>query len=149
MAEDLGVITSDVVALRCGRRAGRVAAGAARAGAGALERGTCSGLPARAPWLQPPPAPAPPLPLPPRREAIGAPGMVVLQFAWGGGPNNVHLPHMHYENSFCYPGTHDNETSVGWFKGSANAQDKVRRLREGGGRGGGGGGGARVRARAR
>lgn len=58
------------------------------------------------------------------REAIGAPGMVVLQFAWGGGPNNVHLPHMHYENSFVYTGTHDNETSVGWFKDSATATDK-------------------------
>lgn len=58
------------------------------------------------------------------RERIGAPGMVVLQFAWGGGTNNVHLPHMHYENSFCYPGTHDNETAVGWFADSANAQDK-------------------------
>jgi 4-alpha-glucanotransferase len=61
----------------------------------------------------------------PRREAIGAPGMVVLQFAWGSGPNNVHLPHMHYENCFCYPGTHDNETSVGWFQGSANEEDKA------------------------
>eukprot|EP00882_Tetradesmus_deserticola_P006821 GHRQ01007183.1.p1 GENE.GHRQ01007183.1~~GHRQ01007183.1.p1 ORF type:complete len:567 (+),score=225.75 GHRQ01007183.1:276-1976(+) len=58
------------------------------------------------------------------RQQIGAPGMVVLQFAWGGGTNNVHLPHMHYENSFCYPGTHDNETAVGWFADSANAQDK-------------------------
>eukprot|EP00197_Chlamydomonas_leiostraca_P012772 CAMPEP_0202858882 /NCGR_PEP_ID=MMETSP1391-20130828/1227_1 /ASSEMBLY_ACC=CAM_ASM_000867 /TAXON_ID=1034604 /ORGANISM="Chlamydomonas leiostraca, Strain SAG 11-49" /LENGTH=549 /DNA_ID=CAMNT_0049537853 /DNA_START=179 /DNA_END=1828 /DNA_ORIENTATION=+ len=59
------------------------------------------------------------------REAIGAPGMVVLQFAWGGGPSNVHLPHMHYDNCFVYPGTHDNETAVGWFRGSANAQDKA------------------------
>lgn len=42
--------------------------------------------------------------------------MVVLQFAWGGGPGNVHLPHMHYVNSFCYPGTHDNETCTGWYK---------------------------------
>ncbi len=50
------------------------------------------------------------------REAIGAPGMVVLQFAWGGGPTNVHLPHMHYDNCFVYPGTHDNETAVGWFR---------------------------------
>lgn len=58
------------------------------------------------------------------RERIGAPGMVVLQFAWGGGTNNVHLPHMHYQNSFCYPGTHDNETAVGWFASSANKQDK-------------------------
>ena len=38
------------------------------------------------------------------REAIAAPGMVVLQFAWGSGATNVHLPHNHYENSVCYPG---------------------------------------------
>lgn len=51
--------------------------------------------------------------------------MVVLQFAWGGGSNNVHLPHMHYENSFCYVGTHDNETAQGWWRdGSANQRDK-------------------------
>lgn len=73
LAEDLGVITSDVVALR---------------------------------------------------EGIPAPGMVVVQFAWGGGPSNVHLPHMHYENCFVYPGTHDNETAVGWFAKSAGAEDK-------------------------
>lgn len=42
------------------------------------------------------------------RQAIGAPGMVVLQFAWGGGPTNTHLPHNHYENCFAYVGTHDN-----------------------------------------
>ena len=30
--------------------------------------------------------------------------MVVLQFAWGSGSNNVHLPHNHYENCVCYPG---------------------------------------------
>ncbi|GAX86418.1 hypothetical protein CEUSTIGMA_g13828.t1 [Chlamydomonas eustigma] len=50
--------------------------------------------------------------------------MVVLQFAWGGGPGNVHLPHNHYANCFVYPGTHDNETSVGWFKDSASKEDK-------------------------
>jgi hypothetical protein len=38
------------------------------------------------------------------RKAIGAPGMVVLQFAWGSGSANVHLPHNHYENCVCYPG---------------------------------------------
>ena len=38
------------------------------------------------------------------RQSIGAPGMVVLQFAWGSGPTNTHLPHNHYENSVCYPG---------------------------------------------
>lgn len=51
--------------------------------------------------------------------------MVVLQFAWGGGSNNVHLPHMHYENAFCYVGTHDNETAAGWWnEGSASPRDK-------------------------
>jgi|EP00982_Pelagococcus_subviridis_P010352 4-alpha-glucanotransferase len=50
------------------------------------------------------------------REAIGAPGMVVLQFAWGGDGHSPHLPHNHYENSFCYPGTHDNETTQGWYE---------------------------------
>ncbi|KAK9836949.1 hypothetical protein WJX81_002075 [Elliptochloris bilobata] len=58
------------------------------------------------------------------REAIGAPGMVVLQFAWGSDADNVHLPHNHYENSVCYPGTHDNETAVGWWRGSAGRQDR-------------------------
>lgn len=58
------------------------------------------------------------------RKSIGAPGMVVLQFAWGSGPDNVHLPHNHYENCFVYPGTHDNETAVGWWQGSANDADK-------------------------
>jgi 4-alpha-glucanotransferase len=52
--------------------------------------------------------------------------MVVLQFAWGGGSNNVHLPHMHYENAFCYVGTHDNETARGWWEGgSAGARDRA------------------------
>lgn len=59
------------------------------------------------------------------REAIGAPGMVVLQFAWGGGYANTHLPHNHYENSVVYPGTHDNETVVGWWQGSANEGEKA------------------------
>lgn len=58
------------------------------------------------------------------RQNIGAPGMVVLQFAWEGGPSNTHLPHMHYENSFCYPGTHDNETAVGWYRDTASDNAK-------------------------
>lgn len=58
------------------------------------------------------------------RENIAAPGMVVLQFAWGGGATNVHLPHNHYENSVVYPGTHDNETALGWWKDSATDVDR-------------------------
>ena len=36
------------------------------------------------------------------REDIGAPGMVVLQFAFDGNAKNPHIPHNHYENSVCY-----------------------------------------------
>lgn len=38
------------------------------------------------------------------REDIGAPGMAVLQFAWGSGAANPHLPHNHYDNCVVYPG---------------------------------------------
>ena len=59
------------------------------------------------------------------REELGAPGMCVLQFAWGGGPRNTHLPHNVYENCFVYPGTHDNQTAVGWWKSSVTPAEKT------------------------
>ena len=49
------------------------------------------------------------------RKTLGAPGMCVLQFAFGGSPTNTHLIHNVYENCFVYPGTHDNDTTVGWW----------------------------------
>ena len=55
------------------------------------------------------------------RESIDAPGMVVLQFGWGDDDRSPHLLHNHYENSFCYPGTHDNETSQGWYDNQDDA----------------------------
>lgn len=45
------------------------------------------------------------------------PGMKVLQFAFGSGPDNYHLPHHYIQNMVVYTGTHDNNTVVGWFKG--------------------------------
>ncbi|KAM0877507.1 hypothetical protein ACQ4PT_035446 [Festuca glaucescens] len=50
------------------------------------------------------------------RKSIGAPGMAVLQFAFGGGPGNPHLPHNHELNQVVYTGTHDNDTVVGWWR---------------------------------
>lgn len=58
------------------------------------------------------------------RNAIGAPGMQVLQFAWGGGPDNTHLTHNSSPNCFIYPGTHDNQTTVGWWKTGATDDEK-------------------------
>lgn len=43
------------------------------------------------------------------------PGMRVLQFAFGNGPDNPHLPHNYTHNTVVYGGTHDNDTAVGWF----------------------------------
>ncbi len=48
-------------------------------------------------------------------ENTGFPGMKVLQFAFGGGSDNAYLPHNHKKNSIVYTGTHDNETTVGWY----------------------------------
>jgi len=41
--------------------------------------------------------------------------MRVLQFAFSGEGDNPHLPHMHERDSVVYTGTHDNDTSLGWF----------------------------------
>ncbi|HON11559.1 MAG TPA: 4-alpha-glucanotransferase, partial [Chitinispirillaceae bacterium] len=49
------------------------------------------------------------------RCQAGLPGMKVLQFAFDGNPNNPYLPHNIFTNSITYTGTHDNDTSQGWF----------------------------------
>jgi 4-alpha-glucanotransferase len=50
------------------------------------------------------------------RERYGLPGMLVLQFAFEGGPTNPYLPHNHRPDAVVYTGTHDNDTSRGWFE---------------------------------
>ncbi|MFH1022561.1 MAG: 4-alpha-glucanotransferase [Planctomycetota bacterium] len=52
------------------------------------------------------------------RDAFDFPGMRVLQFAWGGGEDNDHLPRHHVPNTVVYTGTHDNNTTAGWFAGA-------------------------------
>ena len=49
------------------------------------------------------------------REAAGLPGMKVLQFAFDGHPDNPYLPYNVPADSVLYTGTHDNDTTVGWF----------------------------------
>ena len=51
------------------------------------------------------------------REDLGFPGMKVLQFAFDDAPDNVYLPHLYEHNCVVYTGTHDNQTTVGWFQG--------------------------------
>ncbi len=52
------------------------------------------------------------------RDALGLPGMRVLHFAFDGEPDNPHRPGNHPERSVVYTGTHDNDTSVGWWEGA-------------------------------
>ena len=49
------------------------------------------------------------------RRHFRLPGMRVLQFAFSGDGDNPHLPHMHERDSVVYTGTHDNDTTLGWF----------------------------------
>src|SRR6266536_332885 len=50
------------------------------------------------------------------RHQLGYPGMVVLHFALGGSPGNPHRPENHQEQSVVYTGTHDNDTTRGWWE---------------------------------
>ena len=57
------------------------------------------------------------------REQFEFPGMKVLQFAFAGNPDNPFLPHRYEHNSVVYTGTHDNDTTRGWFE-SATEREK-------------------------
>jgi 4-alpha-glucanotransferase len=50
------------------------------------------------------------------RDRFGLPGMKVLQFAFGGGPSDLFLPHNYTRNCVVYTGTHDNDTARGWYE---------------------------------
>jgi 4-alpha-glucanotransferase len=61
------------------------------------------------------------------REAIarlGLPGMRVLQFGFDGSPDNPHFPPNHPKNSLVCTGTHDTNTTLGWFLEEATDKDK-------------------------
>src|SRR5690606_35897427 len=57
------------------------------------------------------------------REALGFPGMAVLQFAFGSGSDNLYLPHNVARQTVIYTGTQHNDTTVGWY---ASAEEHVR-----------------------
>lgn len=62
------------------------------------------------------------------RDAFNFPGMKVLQFGFDNVEENNFLPYLFTENCICYTGTHDNDTTVGWYASASEAsRDKVRR----------------------
>ena len=57
----------------------------------------------------------------------GLAGMRVLQFGFDKDcTNNIHCPHNHIENCLVYTGTHDNNTTRGWFETEATPEQKKR-----------------------
>ena len=63
------------------------------------------------------------------RDTFDFPGMKILQFAFGGAQENHFLPH-NYDTPNCvvYTGTHDNETTRGWYDNATDFEkDRVRR----------------------
>jgi 4-alpha-glucanotransferase len=55
------------------------------------------------------------------RDAFELPGMKVLQFAFDEGSDNEFLPHNYPKHCVVYTGTHDNDTSRGWFESASEA----------------------------
>jgi 4-alpha-glucanotransferase len=59
------------------------------------------------------------------REGLGFPGMRILQFAFDGHSDNPYLPHNHRPDAVVYTGTHDNDTTQGWW----HSLDEASRVR--------------------
>ena len=56
------------------------------------------------------------------RDRFNLPGMKILQFSFSG-PDNPFLPHHYKSNCVVYTGTHDNDTSLGWYR-TAPAEER-------------------------
>jgi 4-alpha-glucanotransferase len=69
------------------------------------------------------------------RDEFGFPGMRILQFGFGGDAKNIDLPHNYVANVVAYTGTHDNDTTIGWFEsvageGSTRTEKQIERERQ-------------------
>ena len=69
------------------------------------------------------------------RARYGFPGMAVLQFAFGSDPQaNTFVPHNLTRDAVVYTGTHDNDTTVGWWTAgvgdTTRSEEEVRAERE-------------------
>jgi len=63
------------------------------------------------------------------RDKFRFPGMKILQFAFGSDEENPHLPHNYVHNCLAYTGTHDNNTTLGWWQNDATKSEK-KKLKE-------------------
>jgi 4-alpha-glucanotransferase len=56
------------------------------------------------------------------RREVGFPGMKVLQFGFNSKGAHIHLPHRHTPDTIAYTGTHDNDTTQGWWSTATEAE---------------------------
>ncbi len=59
------------------------------------------------------------------RERFGMPGMRILQFGFGERGSHLYLPHRYVANSVAYTGTHDNNTTLGWWVDEASEEERA------------------------
>jgi 4-alpha-glucanotransferase len=59
------------------------------------------------------------------RERLSIPGMKVLQFAFSNAGAHVYLPHNFVPNCVVYTGTHDNDTTLGWWQSGASKEERA------------------------
>ncbi|MFM2397577.1 MAG: hypothetical protein RLZZ144_827 [Pseudomonadota bacterium] len=58
-------------------------------------------------------------------DKFNFPGMRILQFAFGGAADNPYLPHNYIANTVVYGGTHDNNTTRGWFASTSKRERSI------------------------
>ena len=59
------------------------------------------------------------------REFFGMPGMRVLQFGFAERGEHLYLPHRYVTNTVVYTGTHDNNTTLGWWREDATPDERT------------------------
>ena len=58
------------------------------------------------------------------REHFGMPGMRILQFGFSDRGSHIYLPHRFVPNTVTYTGTHDNNTTLGWWRDDATENER-------------------------
>ena len=59
------------------------------------------------------------------RKQFEMPGMCILQFGFGSRSAHNYLPHKYVTNTVAYTGTHDNDTTRGWWENGANEVERA------------------------
>ncbi len=59
------------------------------------------------------------------RDSFKLPGMKILQFSFASDPDDDFLPHNYPNKCVAYTGSHDNDTSLGWYRSASEARKRL------------------------